>query len=768
MTRSAPPRRRALVLATACALASPQAFAQAASAQPEATELEAITVTAQKRDQQIQDVPIAISALDADTLDALNITGFETLSGYVPGLQTQVQSPNNPGFVIRGITSDSGDSQVEPRVSVYQDGVSLSRSRGAVVEFFDLERIEVLRGPQGTLFGRAAQVGAVHLIQAKAEDAFSARVRVGAGTDSERYLDGHLNAPVVDGVLAARLAVFSQERDGSIENLAGGTLNGRDTAAARLSLRLQAGDDATFDLILNHQQDSGPGTAFRSAAIPDRTGNTSPFGTAELNRGTALGLDREVQGATLLGEIALNDAWSLSTITGWRRFDSLEQFDADGSQVYALEFAEDALGRQASQEVRFNFDGGEGFSGFVGASWFHEEGSQRVPFSTDERSFFALISPVLAGFGVPTIPLLNPDGTPNTSFGINPLTNTPLKPLHGEVYTNYGEVEAFELFADGTWALTDATSLTLGLRGSREDVNNGYEAGLLGTPSSLTVLGLAGAPTGAILFAPTAGRVEGGDRFDALVGRAVLSHAFSDTLNGYASVARGRRPDVVQVDGSGAEVLPAEVVWSYEIGLKGGDRDFRYDVAAFYYDYSDFQAQVENPNPPPFFIATNAGNAHAVGLELSLDGELADGLRAFFNYGYIGARFNALDDDGNPQQLAGNRFRLTPDHTAALGLDWQVDLGSGTFYLRPSATWRSKVFFEDANQPGIEQGAYALVNLNLGWRFGQGRYDIGLYANNLLDEEYLIDAGNTGALFGIPTFVAGSPRQAGVRFSATF
>ena len=154
-----------------------------------------------------------------------------------------------------------------------------------------------------------------------------------------------------------------------------------------------------------------------------------------------------------------------------------------------------------------------------------------------------------------------------------------------------------------------------------------------------------------------------------------------------------------------------------EIGLKGGDRDFRYDVAAFYYDYSDFQAQVENPSPPPFFIATNAGNAHAVGLELSLDGELADGLRAFFNYGYIGARFNALDDDGNPQQLAGNRFRLTPDHTAALGLDWRVDLGSGTFYLRPSATWRSKVFFEDANQPGIEQGAYALVNLNLGWRF---------------------------------------------------
>ncbi|MFN7781825.1 MAG: TonB-dependent receptor [Lysobacterales bacterium] len=770
--------RTPLALSIAFALLVLPAQAVRGDASAAATELDRIVVTAQKREQQVQEVPIAITALSGEFLDRLNISGFADINGYVPGLQTQVQSPNNPGFVIRGITSDSGDSQIEPRVSVFQDGVSISRSRGAVVEFFDLERIEVLRGPQGTLFGRGAQIGAVHLIQNKARKESSAHVRFGLGNLDAMSLEGHANTPISD-TLSARVAVFHEQRDGFIENLSGGDLNGRDTSALRLSFGLDLGERSRMDLIFNHQTDSPPGTAFRSNVIPTREGSTELFrSAADLNRGEALGLDRHVNGVTLLGDFALTDSYSLSSITGWRDFDSREEFDADGSQINVLEFAEDAEGRQFSQELRFNYDAGGRFRGFGGLSWFDERGSQRVPFATDERSFYALLSPVLnraTGGQLPVVPLLNPDGTPNTRNvppglpGLAPGLPAfiALKPLHREEYANFGAVEALEFFADGTWRFSDALELTLGLRGTREKVDNGYEALYFGQPSALgQLLPSPAAPAFPnVLFRPTQGVIRGSEEYDSMVGRAVLAWRVSDTLNTYASVARGRRPDVLQVNGGGVQEVPAEIVLSYEVGAKGelAEGRFLYDIAVFHYDYSDFQAQVQNPNAPPFFITTNAGNASAQGLELSFSQRISDSFGGFLNIGWIDASFDNTDDAGRPQALAGNRFRLTPEYTAALGLDWRVDLADGaSVYVRPSYSWRSQVFFEDANQPGIEQGAYGLFNLSAGWRFNP-HLELQVYGQNLADEEYLIDAGNTGALFGIPSFVPGTPRTYGLR-----
>ena len=151
--------RTPLALSIAFALLVLPAQAVRGDASAAATELDRIVVTAQKREQQVQEVPIAITALSGEFLDRLNISGFADINGYVPGLQTQVQSPNNPGFVIRGITSDDGGANQEARVSVFQDGVSISRSRGAYVELHDMERIEVVKGPQTTLFGRGLAYG---------------------------------------------------------------------------------------------------------------------------------------------------------------------------------------------------------------------------------------------------------------------------------------------------------------------------------------------------------------------------------------------------------------------------------------------------------------------------------------------------------------------------------------------------------------------------------------------------------------------------------
>ena len=765
----------------ALALPGMAAAQESPSAPPadEPTQLETIVVTAQKREQQVEEVPIAITAYSGEFLDKLGITSLGQLAGYVPGLQVQEQSPNNPGFVIRGITSDSGDSTVQPRVSVFQDGVSISRSRGASVELFDMQRVEVLRGPQGTLFGRAAEVGAVHLIQNKARDENSGQLEVGAGAFDQRLVNGYLNASIAPEALFARVAVFHEERDGSIDNAAGGTLNGKDTTAVRASLGMRMGEASSMDFILNYQHDTPPGTAFRSGTIPTRRGSTGPFDAAELNRGDGLGLDRTLRGVTVLGNFALNDSWALNTITGWRTFDSHEEFDGDGSQLYALEFAEIAQGEQWSQEFRLNYDDGERFAGFMGASYFFEDGSQRVPFRTDERSLVALLSQnpdfrsqvsgILGGLPFPIIAPVLANGDPNLAYTLPLGLQGLLKPDHQEAFANYGTTKAWDVFVDGTWQLRPQLELSAGVRASRERQTAAYQGFAGNGPTLLNGLGtgtpapLAGSN---ILNSATSGRLQRSEEFDSVVGRVAARYAFSDALSGYATVSRGRRPNVIDITPQGSSVLPAEIVDSYELGIKGNALDGRlvYDLAGYWYNYANFQTLRPNPaGGTPFFIPTNGGNATATGIEASMSGKLADHLTVFGNYAWTHARFDDTDDNGNPQIYAGNRFRLTPDHSAAIGLDWQIPFGAGNhFYLRPSYTWKSKVYFEDDNTAGLEQEAYGLLNLRLGVRLDNDRWDLGLWASNLSDEEYLIDGGNTGRQFGTPTFVAGQPRAYGM------
>jgi len=804
------PRRGLLSFALAAAIALPTAAAaQEPSAQDEssdraAEDLDRIVVTAQKREQQIEDVPISISAYSGDFLQAQGIQDYGDLGTLVPGLEVQTQSVSNPSISIRGITADLDDPTQEPRISLYQDGVSISRARGASVEMFDLQRVEVLRGPQGTLFGRAAETGAIHLIQNKARKGRSGGFELGFGSDDQRRFTGYYNGDITDAI-QGRIAAFYETRDGYVENLDGGTLQGKDTRAIRGALHFDIGESSGIDVILNYQRDLPPGTAFRSQVIPNLQGSLDPY-TANSQRGDGLGTKREVYGATVLGDFSLSDSWSLSTITGWRRYNGLDRFDADGSQADLIEFDENAWGRQFSQEIRFNFDNGGKFTGFFGASYFDEIANRDLDYQTDERQLYALLSqqintntaallgPTLANLYFPILPLLNPNLTPNTSRtftwlpvpGVVPPTPSnpagflaiPLNPDHRESFGNDTEVRAIEFFADGTWQFSDRWSLTLGLRGTHESVEYGYFAAP-GNASSLGFL-LSGRGTPAcsalpctnVLFPATAGRLNASDSYNSWVGRAVLGFQPTENIHTYASISRGRRPAMLLVNDvfpDGREI-PAEIVWSYELGMKGSAASgrFLYDLSLFYYDYNDFQASVQNDTPPPFFVTTNAGKAHALGFESSLFFRFTDTLNGWFNLAYIDGGFNAFDDDGTYQQLAGNRFRMTPKQSVSLGMDWTVPLADGgALYLRPSYSWRGQVYFEDENQPGIEQDSYGILNLRAGWRFAQ-HWEIGLWGNNLTDKKYLIDAGNTGLLFGIPTVIAGPDQSYGITLRGTF
>jgi outer membrane receptor protein involved in Fe transport len=827
----AAPRRHPLTLALwAAALCLPATLTMAqdaassqAPANDKTKQLDTIVVTAQKREQQIQEVPIAISAYSGDFLEKNGMDNYQSLGTLVPGLEIQMQSVANPSLSIRGITADLDDPTQEPRISVFQDGVSMSRSRGSFATPFDMQRVEVLRGPQGTLFGRAAEIGALHFIQNKARPGTSSAFGVEVGNFSERKFDGFYNGSLSDNVFG-RIAVYYDKRDGYVDNLSGGTLQGVDTQAIRGSLHFNIGDSNGLDLILNHEKDTPPGTAFRSMVVPNRRASSADIATfnawlgssstsglpavstgldpyeADAQRGNGLGSDRTLDSATVLGHFRINDSWSLHTTTGWRHFHSIEKFDADGSQADLVEFDEHATGRQLSQEFRFNYDNGGRFTGFVGLDYTAEKSLRDLTYQTDERQLYALLSPTAHSIFpfLPVVPLLNPDGTPNTSTG-SLLGLFVLNPNHHETFGNDVDVHSTELFADGTWQLNDHWEFTAGLRGTHDSATYGYHSDP-GTASTIGKFfsGRTDPNTGAfipacpsifgscfnLLFPATNGRLTASKSWDSAVGRAILRYKFNDDVNAYASVSRGRRPAMLQVSDinptspTGVKDLPAEIVMSYEVGLKGTTVDSRlaYDLALWYYDYTNFQAQLRSPSssiPQP----TNGGSAHAYGLEASLFVRLSEHTTGFVNLGLSDGGFNGVDGNGRPQLLAGNTFRLFPKQKLAVGLDWTHPLsGDREFFLRPNVTYQSKVFFEDDNHPSslghsfagqIQQSGYGLVNLRGGVNFGK-EWTVTVSLDNALNKKYLIDAGNTGLTFGIPTLIPGQTRTLGVSLNGRF
>ncbi|WP_395671006.1 TonB-dependent receptor [Phenylobacterium sp.] len=835
-------RQTLFAAAAACALGAPTL-----AAGQEASELEAIVVTAQLREQDPVEVPIALTAYTGEALERLGLQEFEELSLYVPGFEVQNQSPNNPGFVMRGITSDSGEATNEPRVSVFQDGVSISKSRGSYVELFDLERVEIAKGPQSTLYGRGALIGAVNLIQNKARPGeFDGAGRFEAGNHGYALGELMLNAPLGDDA-ALRLAVRAKDRDGYVENLLGGRdFNATKTRAARAALNW-TGEALRLDVIANYQTDKPAGTAFQSLGFRPTDpltglalGGSASGDGAALAAGDgfpasgALGLDREVWGVTGILRWTLSPSLTLNSVTAHRQFDSLEVFDADGISLPALTAAEAAKGEQFSQDLRLNFDGGGRWRGFVGLSYFKEDGSQAAPAQFDERVLLARLTGVLNGgpaipgraanlpapaglFGATAFTAQLLQGVAGASGVLLPANLAQgiaanLKPAHREQTINLGETEAVDVYADVTFDLTDRLEVGGGLRYSRSEKTSAFGSsvlngrsilggfiGALAQPAAtrtallgaLAVPGAANIPTSTLYPVPmfglgaqptlANGQVLSDDLEDeGVTWRLTARYALSGDASVYANYGRGRRPKVLSVAAPAApygaprfEALAAETVDSFEVGAKAAllDRRLKLDGALFHYTYDNFQTVVQDGT---LFVTTNAGEAKAYGFEGQATFAASAAFDLFATYAYNHSRFEAGVREGN-------RFRLSPDHTLSLGAAWRTPVAGGTLEVRPTLSWQSKVFFDDDNdRPDLQmrpralvddlvedelQDAYSLVNLRVDWTAPDGRWSIGAFATNLLDERYIKDAGNTGDAIGMPTFIAGEPRFFGVTFA---
>jgi outer membrane receptor protein involved in Fe transport len=784
----------AIALSVSPALAQDQADAESGSDNT-------IIVTAQKREQSIQDVPLTVSAINGEQMDKIGIDEFDELSAYIPGLNIQEQSANNPGFVIRGITSDSGSAQIAPRVTIYLNGIDVSRSRGSYFDLFDIDRVEVVKGPQATLFGTAATIGAISVITAKPEPGFSADLRGSYGNFN--LYEGRAMINVGNDKIAGRIAASYKKRDGYVRNIAGepGTtsarttannqadLNGIDQFAIRGSLRIWPTAESTMDFVFNYEQQRNPGTAFKSGSIAPTGGTTSPFTFAELGGAPAelsrailglpqLGLNREVYDASVTFQTPMGDGWSLTSITGYRKFDSLETFDADGTALFFLEFAEDAQGEQMSHETRFAYDS-DRLRGFFGFNVFHEEGTQAVPFLTDEGTyiscapfpaFAAVRNNVGAALGVPgasTCAALNSPNPARNATAILTRGAATVLP-YSSTFTNGGKNTVYSAFADLTFDISDRFELSAGVRYLYEERASTYTAVQPGSQifASLGVRGVS--LLGAVDTAGQVFRVR--DNFDAWLPRFNALYRVTDDVNVYATISKGRRSPVLNLSASATAAGPVpnftlvaeEKIWNYEGGVKATFGGFSGSIGAFYQDYSNFQTSFFNQQGQT--VPVNAGNAGNFGVEVEGALRIGNNVRLFANYAYIDAKI----ESPNPA-FQDNRFRLQSKHKAAAGIDVTLPVGdSAELFFFPTVTYSSKQFFEIPNSERLSEDGYVLINARAGVRFDEGRYEITAFARNLANEDYLIDAGNTGGAFGTATFIAGEPRLYGVQVAAKF
>ncbi len=751
----------AAILSFLSATTAMPAFAQTPEADDQAFEGE-IIVTAQKREERLVDVPVTISAVNQARLDELGVSDLDELANYIPGLNIQEQSANNPGIVIRGITSDSGSAQQAARVTLYYNGVDISRSRGSYQDIYDVERIEVIKGPQATLFGTASAVGAISIISARPKPGFSGALTAGIGNYDQRLLTGNLN--MGSDILAARVAFAYKKRDGYVNNLAPGQddLNGQDQLGVRGSLRFTPNDALTADLILTYDRQRNPGTAFVSRALPTASGPGDPFGDAFLGGSPRslqdlyqdkLGLTRDVYDANFTVNYEFADNWALTMVNGYRKFDSLEVFDADGSAAWYLEFTELAKGDQFNHETRFAYTDDK-FRGSFGFNFFHEDSIQNVPFSTNERVFFACATSTAATRAQCV--------APNGSVPAQALPAIP----YSSVFENQGRNDSYSMFADGTWIPIPKLEITSGARVLIEKRRSGFYARV---PRSVVTGGASVIP-GQIDTAGQTFRTE--DSFVAVLPRFNLLYRFSDNFNGYATVSKGRRSATVQLGarstlgGPVANFTPvlAENIWNYEVGLKGALGIFSGSIGAYYLTYDNFQVSIVLPNGTT--QTQSAGTATNKGIEAELTMKPTSWLSIFGNVGYIDG---GIDDKPTiAANFRGAKFRLQPEVQASGGFTINAPLGGVTFFATPSVTYRSSMFFEIPNNPVTSQDAVTLVNVNAGLRFGGDRFEISAFARNLLDEDYLLDAGNTGGAFGIPSFIPAEPRLYGIRVGAKF
>lgn len=752
------PRR--LELALSCAAPLLLLGAGAASAEEATltgavlTELSPITVTARRREESLQNVPVSVSAFDESDLHDLQADDLSGIQYSVPNLYLEQGDASNAVIFLRGIGQNDPLAFVESGVAVYVDDVFISRTQAAYVDLFDVERVEVLRGPQGTLYGRNSPGGAVKFISKAPPEDFQAYFEAGAGRFDFFTAKGSIGGTLLPERLRGKIAVSATTHDGFSKNSAVGGRDGdTESVAWRANLLYTPRDDLDITFSIDGKIDR-PDTSRSPVRVTDLVAFADPFGdpttptvfgpneddyVVETN---ANGLnDLSSYGLTARLEWRLALSWTLESITSYREMDFDLVLDTDGSPLPVLDVVLFQDQEQFSQELRLSYDAGRGFTFTGGVFYFHDSDLTLSGFDLQSAGVFGF--PVVL-FGFPTSQLADTDQ----------------------------ETDSIAVFGHATVGLSEKVNLELGLRytydekSSKRRFENFFDPALLVTerfPPFLTGVGIPG----------PAFRAK--EDWDALTPRAAISYAASPDLMLYASVSRGFKSG--GFDGRansefGFQPFSPEKVWAYEGGLKSGwfANRLTANLAYFYNRYRNLQVTSFGQDPDTgFFLSlfTNAASARIQGVELDLAARPVPALTISATAGYMDAEYREFETlvNGVVTDVSDRKLIKSPEWNANLGATLEQPLANGYLLrLHADAAYRDDFANEITASPVLSQEDYVIVNGFIGLQGPEARWELRAGGKNLNGRRIRVQGFNIAEFPGVQTSFLGDRRSWDLRF----
>jgi iron complex outermembrane receptor protein len=668
---------------------------------------EDIIVTARRRSESLQDVPISISAFSGEALENQGAVDITALQQQTPNLTLQIARGSNSTLIafIRGVGQQDPVWGFEPGVGLYIDDVYVARPQGAVLDIFDVERVEVLRGPQGTLYGRNTIGGAIKYVTRRLGNDFEAKVRGALGTYGQRDLIGQVTIPI-GNTLALGASFATYHRDGFGENLFTGAEHyNKKVKAGRLSAEWTPADRVFVRLSGDITRDkSNPRHGNReigNAGIPNFEPPKSVYDTR-----AGVGDDNfvETKGVSGTVEVGLTDALTAKSITAYRKGKTDTVIDFDGTPGPVLDIPSFYRDNQFTQEFQLLYQS-KSLSGVAGL--YYIDNSASGAFDT-----------VIGNAGLTTL-------------------------TSGDV-----ETKSIAAFADFSYRFTPQLSVSVGGRYTR-DKREGtvFRQNYLGVRSP-TFGNAAAAPLGAPRTNYTNERT-----FKAFTPRLSVSYEPTQDLLFYASYNKGfksggfdPRGDAVLVPRTVNGYEP-EKVSAYEVGVKSSlfDRRLTLNLAGFYSDYSNQQVTQQ------YLVGTtvasevlNVGASTIKGLELEGRARFTNALSATFAVGYTDAKFDTFVSydplTATVRELADERnFQNTPKWNGNLALNYVHSLGNaGSIAITPAMSFRSSYNLFEIDNPILDENGYTLYDASIVWTSASDRFQIGAHARNIGNARYRV------------------------------
>ncbi|SEA18790.1 TonB-dependent receptor [Microbulbifer marinus] len=752
------------------------------SANAQVLTIEEVSVTATKREESVQDVPLAITALSGDFTQKVNINDVKDLVAFTPGVTGNSQDSFIDAISLRGIRTQDFGIGGDPSAAFFKNDLYEGRNGSAVTSVYDMERSEILRGPQGFLFGRNSIGGAfsVHTRKAEIGDDTTGYIETDVAQRGHFAVEGAVNLPVNDN-FAMRLAAYSSQEDGFVKNYypGSGDLIEHNKKAVRWSTTYES-DQLTVNTTAEFEDRKQSGSVYRAIEEGEIWENFEAAvgdvnlrgGRGDVDSDQTLGDNDNAKVATFgihveydFGELVL------TSNTGYKDHDYFYTEDYDGTPLNVLDYQQEQTGDYFQQEFRLASNSDGPLAWYTGVSYYKEEIDTEYTFASSEDIMCQYYGHYYTGMNFSgCADLYTYYGSPFSPSADGRLIET------GRAKGSYS---GWATYVDLDYAITDALSLGVGVRYTKD-----HKDFAIGVPTPESDLGAYWA-----YGFSTAGFLSDSDSWGKLTSRAIAKYQFDDGGLLFASFTEGYKSggfgtfnlsndangnpavgnvDIAQGDGFAPNKFAPELIDSWEIGYKNSLFDGRanFDVSAFTYEYTDLQVVVPDGGGA---IIKNVGNVNAHGVESSITAMISDNFNVLFNFGWMDSEATGIQGicASGDDACEGSPLFWAPEWSGAMVLDAHFPLGAGML------TSSLEVFWEGERGGGWEGldttviDPYQDLTLRVGYE-SDSNWRVDAYAENLTNEFTWDGLNNNGGVLTSHFFGPKRPRTLGLRFGMDF